>query len=436
VAKKKNNRKKKKPAQQFVKLKPESYIRKHARKVSVYECLIRDDWRETRFSPVVVTRKKKNEELVLGTYIVDMQCLGVKDTSYSHAMDIWDYRTYIENMEEGMYLKFVKIDPTLCFNIIYGAVEFAEDCGFQPHKDFAITKYILDDRRTVEHLVVPLGGEDGKPLFVSGPYDNTEKILATLRKNKGEGNFDYMAEINPDDIIFPDNVSNRVSVLGEFFPEKLIDEKIDSLPTEEEQRVLGFQLQIATNIMVAGNGDLEFIKQQYEEDEEFYEAILNETLMQMEEDSPLEELDLTIKEYEGIREHVLWVLEKIIALDGPSFLWDKAYKPELISPTPEELFNYTDEELAAYEKAKVFYMTNAVKDKYVLGMYLTNFTATYRLGELGQKDIQEKVLAEYLNELKENVFRDKWDAEMEEYCREIGQRNLEKLSSMSDDEKK
>lgn len=435
MAKKKNNRKKKKPAQQFVKLKPENYIQKHARKVPIYQCLIRDDWREARFSPVVVTRKKKNGELVLGTYIVDLQCLGVKDTSYHHAMDIWDYDAYIEKMEEGMYLKFVEIEPMLCFNIIYGAVEFAEDCGFQPHKDFKITEYILDDVSTIEYIVVPLGGEDGKPFFVSGPYDDTEKIMATLQKNKGEGNFDFMAEIASDNMVFPDEIgiNDRERVLGEFFPKVLIDEKIDSLPTEEDQSVLGLQLQIATSIMLAGDGNLNFIKEQHEVDVDFYEAIVEETFMQLERDTPLDELDMTRSEADTIRELVLWVLEKIIALNGPSFLWEKDYRPSPTIYTPEELLNLSNEELAAHEKEKLFYMTEEVGDKYALGMYITKFTGKYKLKELGQKEVQEKVLTEYLNGLKETVFKNKWDAEMEEYCREIGQMNLENLSSMSDD---
>lgn len=40
-----------------------------------------------------------------------------------------------------------------------------------------------------------------------------------------------------------------------------------------------------------------------------------------------------------------------------------------------------------------------------------------------------------LNGLKETIFKDKWDAEMEDYCREIGQMNLDKLSAMRDEEK-
>ena len=35
-------------------------------------------------------------------------------------------------------------------------------------------------------------GKDGKPLFISGPYDNAEAIVRQLARTAGEGNFDYV----------------------------------------------------------------------------------------------------------------------------------------------------------------------------------------------------------------------------------------------------
>lgn len=180
-------------------MKPENYIRKHARKSPVYECLIDEQWRQTQFTPVIVSRQKASGRLIVGVYVVDMQCLGLKNTSYYHDMEVFEYQEFVQRMANGMDRHFVPIEPNLCFNIVYGAVEFAEDCGFPPHKDFFVTEYILDDVESVEYMEVPLG-KDGKPFYFAGPYDNSRKILETLTKNVGHGNFNYVADIgNLDD---------------------------------------------------------------------------------------------------------------------------------------------------------------------------------------------------------------------------------------------
>ena len=196
MAKSKKSRNKKKPQQ--VKLKPENYIRKHARKSPVYECLIDEQWRQTQFTPVIVSRQKAGGRLIGGVYIVDMQCLGLKNTSYYHDMDVFEYQEFVQRMAMGMNQHFVPIEPNLCFNVIYGAVEFAEDCGFPPHKDFAVTEYILDDVESIKFVEIPLG-KDGKPFYFAGPYDDSRKILETLSKNVGPGNFDFVAEIGDTD---------------------------------------------------------------------------------------------------------------------------------------------------------------------------------------------------------------------------------------------
>ena len=35
-------------------------------------------------------------------------------------------------------------------------------------------------------------GYRSKPFYINGPYDNPLKILKTLRKTVGEGNFEYV----------------------------------------------------------------------------------------------------------------------------------------------------------------------------------------------------------------------------------------------------
>ncbi|MBE9062172.1 hypothetical protein [cf. Phormidesmis sp. LEGE 11477] len=45
-----------------------------------------------------------------------------------------------------------------------------------------------DDLPTLEF------GKDGKPLYVNGPYDNADKVIKTLEKSVGKGNYDYLLQ--------------------------------------------------------------------------------------------------------------------------------------------------------------------------------------------------------------------------------------------------
>jgi hypothetical protein len=185
------SKRRKKSRPQIVPINPKKYIREHARKLPIYQCLIRDDWETELFSPVIITRQKPNGNFIFCSYVVDLQCLGVKDVNFDHNMGKYDYDDMLAHYSMSMGLRLVEIDPRLCFNIIYAAVEFAEDCGFQPHKDFAVGKYLLDDVDEIEYMEIPVG-KDGKPFFVAGPYDNSARIFATLKRTVGEGNFDYL----------------------------------------------------------------------------------------------------------------------------------------------------------------------------------------------------------------------------------------------------
>jgi len=195
MAKSKNKRKKKKPASpnQMKPLSPENYIRKISRKLDVLECKINDDWQESGLAVIALVRQKKSGRLVLTSFVVDLKCLGVKNTAYW--VDVYNdfYEDWLSKMSEGMDLNMVKIEPNLAYNIIYGAVDYAAAAGFEPQEDYKITKYNLAEQDTLIPESVTFGGEDGKPLFIAGPYDNSQKIMATLQRNLGEGNFHFIA---------------------------------------------------------------------------------------------------------------------------------------------------------------------------------------------------------------------------------------------------
>jgi hypothetical protein len=176
---------------------PENYIKTQARSLPIEECLISWDWQDMGICNIIVARRHKTGNLTLGIYLVDLYCLGVKDAHYQFNIDQEDY----EDIKDS-YGHLENCEYVLAHNIIYGAIAFAEDYGFKPHKDFAIAQFILEeDDDNVELMELEFGLE-GMPFYVEGPNDSAAKInqiKGTLLRTAGEGNFKVLEDTDEFD---------------------------------------------------------------------------------------------------------------------------------------------------------------------------------------------------------------------------------------------
>ncbi len=177
-------------------LSPENYIRKKARSLPIYECWINTGWEDSGMANIVIARIHSNENITFCIYLVDLLCLGVKDTGYKFNVTETEYRDFLEKYLDRMEVEMT--DYVLVHNIILAAIEFAEEYGFKPHKDFtSVTEFMLEeDNEDIELMEIECG-RDGKPLYVQGPYDDpakANKILKQLELKVGKGNFDFIQE--------------------------------------------------------------------------------------------------------------------------------------------------------------------------------------------------------------------------------------------------
>ena len=104
-------------------------------------------------------------------------------------MNDTQYRQFLNTAYQGFPDGYQEITLEQAQAIVYGAIDYAAELGFNPHKDFEKTKKHLGSWNSQLKLTF---GREGKPYFIEGPYDNTTKIMQTLRKNVGEGNFNYL----------------------------------------------------------------------------------------------------------------------------------------------------------------------------------------------------------------------------------------------------
>jgi hypothetical protein len=173
-------------------LSPEKYIRNRCRSLPIEECYINNSWKEDGIAQIFITRKHSNDNITVGIYFVDIYCLGVKYTYYRFNIPQFELDDLIESTFKEMNI--VPINYKLAHNIIYGAIAYAEDYGFSPHKDFTkITQFVLEEDDENVELVELEFGHNGKPLLlIQDKNESYDGYLRTLEKTAGKGNFEYI----------------------------------------------------------------------------------------------------------------------------------------------------------------------------------------------------------------------------------------------------
>jgi len=185
-------------------LSPENYIKQNARKLPIHECWVNSGWKNGGLASVIVSRKHTNGNFTFGLFLVDLKCLGVKDAQYFFNASPTEYKDIVDESRNNFEIE--QVSYTLGHNIIFAGLEFADDYGFKPHKDFSVAQYILEeDTDDIELLEIECG-YNGKPMYVRGPHDTdaeVNRILMQLEKTAGLGNFDFVddpfAEAFPDE---------------------------------------------------------------------------------------------------------------------------------------------------------------------------------------------------------------------------------------------
>ncbi|NOQ63941.1 MAG: hypothetical protein GQ582_05465, partial [Methyloprofundus sp.] len=86
------------------------------------------------------------------------------------------------------------LKPACAEKLITGAVDYAKDLGFNPHKDYQALKTIFGEEKLGRCWSRYRYGKDKMPHYVRGPNEttaDTDRIVATLTKSCGLGNFHY-----------------------------------------------------------------------------------------------------------------------------------------------------------------------------------------------------------------------------------------------------
>jgi hypothetical protein len=139
---------------------------------------------------VVVARQgRRAGEVSVCGYLVDPYCLGVKDVLGPDRFDRRKLGALVERFFGAFDGEPVQAPVELARQLVWGAVAYARDLGFEPHADFDAAAGHLP--ALGEPSVIGFGC-DGMPYYVEGPEDDTDRIMATLERRVGVDNFHFL----------------------------------------------------------------------------------------------------------------------------------------------------------------------------------------------------------------------------------------------------
>jgi hypothetical protein len=165
----------------------------------IEECLITSTWQKPgEIVQLVVARRAPDGGVGAAVFLVDLGCLGVKSATVARFDSQREYR---EELRADLMAvqQMTAIDLDLAAKIVREAVTYARGLGFSPDKDYYDAALLLAGAQPDQARErVPLGGADGRPLYVVGAYDNPATVVARLNRAVGEGNY---AIVSPVDLL-------------------------------------------------------------------------------------------------------------------------------------------------------------------------------------------------------------------------------------------
>ena len=166
-------------------------MQQKARGLEIGTCYVTNDIDKVGMGHVIVTRKHTGGRISMVTYLVDMTCLGVKDSFYRLRMEDWEFDQFISDRRD----MFHECSYEEAHNRVWGSIAYAEEAGIKPDKSFLLTQYMLEEDTDDVPLIEYEYGRDGKHFLTCRSELEASRYLPLLRQNLGEGNYNYIIGI-------------------------------------------------------------------------------------------------------------------------------------------------------------------------------------------------------------------------------------------------
>ena len=180
-----------KGGQQF--LSQEKFMQTRARTLQIGKCYRDSHLFDIGEGYVVVSRLHTGGKISFACYLIDTYCTGVKDSMYKLRTEKEEFDYILESLSKTNELEECSYEEA--HNIVYGAVDFAEEIDIAPDNSFKLTKYILEEDTEDVPLIEYEFGKDGKHFLVATDQYNASKYLPKLKQAYGN-DFKYIVPEN------------------------------------------------------------------------------------------------------------------------------------------------------------------------------------------------------------------------------------------------
>ncbi len=167
----------------------DSDLTRQAAVFPVYTVRVNTDWREEGLAQLIVARQLPNLRYLVGVYLVDTFCLGLKNTFVRPQLKHDDLEDLLSRFPDE--LEDISYEDAR--SIVLGGIDYAKRLGFEPQRDWKHTGPIIEGDREFEHKFE--FGKDGVPFYIQGPKDDRAKITEKLKPLILEGKAHFVSEL-------------------------------------------------------------------------------------------------------------------------------------------------------------------------------------------------------------------------------------------------
>lgn len=134
----------------------------------VAHCWVDPSWKTHGLASVFVSRQLPNGKLVIGVYLVDTLCMGVKSTFCNANLSVVE----VQKMLSANPVPVEPIEYEDARSLVLGGLEYARSVGFEPDPSWKDSRYVIEaDKPFAAKYEF---GQDGRPVYISGPFDDPE----------------------------------------------------------------------------------------------------------------------------------------------------------------------------------------------------------------------------------------------------------------------